>query len=49
VEGKMMGQINLVLIGQHSALAGLSTLLVALFEFSLGLYLIIKGFKPLPL
>jgi len=34
------------LIGQHSALAGLSALLVALFEFSLGLYLIIKGFKP---
>ncbi|MES2279062.1 MAG: DUF4386 domain-containing protein [Bacteroidota bacterium] len=34
------------LIGQHSVLAGLSALLVALFEFSLGLYLIIKGFKP---
>jgi hypothetical protein len=34
------------LIGQHSALAGLSALLVAVFEFSLGLYLIIKGFKP---
>jgi hypothetical protein len=34
------------LIGQHSALAGLSALLVALFEFSLGLYLIIKGFQP---
>lgn len=36
------------LIGQHSALAGLSAVLVALFEFSLGLYLIIKGFKNLP-
>jgi hypothetical protein len=34
------------LIGQHSALAGLSAVLVALFEFSLGIYLIIKGFKP---
>jgi hypothetical protein len=34
------------IIGQHSALAGLSALLVAIFEFSLGLYLIIKGFKP---
>jgi hypothetical protein len=34
------------LIGQHSVLAGLSALLVALFEFSVGLYLIIKGFKP---
>ncbi|MEO6849475.1 MAG: DUF4386 family protein, partial [Mucilaginibacter sp.] len=33
------------LIGQHSALAGLSALLVASFEFSLGLYLVIKGFK----
>lgn len=32
------------IIGQHSALAGLSAVLVALFEFSLGLYLIIKGF-----
>jgi hypothetical protein len=34
------------LVGQHSVLAGLSALLVALFEFSVGLYLIIKGFKP---
>jgi hypothetical protein len=34
------------LISQHSLLAGLSALLVALFEFSLGLYLVIKGFKP---
>lgn len=33
------------IIGQHSALAGLSALLVALFEFSLGVYLVIKGFK----
>ncbi|WP_295794922.1 DUF4386 domain-containing protein [Mucilaginibacter sp.] len=32
-------------IGQHSALAGLSAVLVALFEFSLGLYLVINGFK----
>jgi hypothetical protein len=38
--------IQFGLIGQHSVLAGLSALLVALFEFSLGLYLIIKGFKP---
>jgi Domain of unknown function (DUF4386) len=34
------------LIGQHSALAGLSAVLVALFEFSLGIYLVVKGFKP---
>ncbi len=31
-------------IEQHSPLAGLSAVLVALFEFSLGLYLVIKGF-----
>lgn len=34
------------IIGQRSALAGLSAVLVALFEFSLGIYLIVKGFKP---
>lgn len=33
-------------IGQHSALAGLSAVLVALFEFSLGIYLLLKGFRP---
>jgi hypothetical protein len=31
-------------IDQHGGLAGLSALLVALFEFSLGVWLIIKGF-----
>lgn len=35
-------------IGQHSVLAGLSALLVAVFEFSLGLYLVIKGFREVP-
>jgi hypothetical protein len=34
------------LIGQHSALAGLSAVLVAVFEFSLGIYLVVKGFRP---
>jgi hypothetical protein len=34
------------LIGQHTPLAGLSALLVALCEFSLGVWLIIKGFNP---
>jgi Domain of unknown function (DUF4386) len=34
------------LVGQHSSLAGLSALLVALFEFSLGVWLIVKGFNP---
>ncbi|CAN5389047.1 hypothetical protein BH10BAC3_BH10BAC3_19760 [soil metagenome] len=34
------------LIGQHSPLAGLSAVLVALFEFSLGIYLVVKGFRP---
>ena len=32
-------------IGQHTPLAGLSAVGVALFEFSLGIYLIAKGFK----
>ena len=34
------------LVGQHSSPAGLSALLVALFEFSLGIWLIVKGFNP---
>jgi hypothetical protein len=51
----MVGSVPLVVgyiailfgfIGQHSPLAGLAALLVALFEFSLGIYLIIKGFRP---
>ena len=33
-------------IQQHAALAGLSAVLVALFEFSLGIYLVVKGFRP---
>jgi Domain of unknown function (DUF4386) len=33
------------LVGQHAPLAGLSALLVALFEFSLGVWLIVKGFN----
>lgn len=37
------------LIGQHSPLAGLAALLVTLFEFSLGVWLIVKGFKPAPI
>lgn len=32
-------------IGQHSPLAGISAILVALFEFSLGLWLVFKGFN----
>jgi hypothetical protein len=32
-------------IERHSPLAGLSALLVALFEFSLGIYLVVKGFR----
>jgi hypothetical protein len=31
---------------QHDALPGMSAILVALFEFSLGVWLIIKGFNP---
>ncbi len=33
------------LVGQHAPLAGLSAILVALFEFSLGIWLIVKGFN----
>ncbi|PSR54504.1 DUF4386 domain-containing protein [Adhaeribacter arboris] len=33
-------------IEQHAPMAGLSALLVAVFEFSLGIYLVLKGFKP---
>ncbi len=34
------------LIGQHVPLAGLFAIPVALFEFSLGIRLVVKGFKP---
>jgi hypothetical protein len=34
------------LLEQREPLAGLSALFVAVFEFSLGIYLITKGFKP---
>jgi hypothetical protein len=33
------------LVGQHAALAGISALPVALFEFSLGVWLTVKGFN----
>jgi hypothetical protein len=34
------------LVGQHSGLAGLSAFPVAIFEFSLGVWLVVKGFNP---
>ncbi|CAN5787330.1 hypothetical protein BH11BAC3_BH11BAC3_47250 [soil metagenome] len=34
------------LIQRNSPIAGLAAVLVALFEFSLGIYLVVKGFKP---
>lgn len=34
-------------IDQHSPYAGVSALMVAVFEFSLGVYLVFKGFKKL--
>jgi Domain of unknown function (DUF4386) len=34
------------LLGQHAPLAGLSSIPVALFEFSLGVWLVVKGFQP---
>ena len=35
--------------GQKSAVAGLAALPIAVWEFSLGVYLIVKGFKPSPI
>jgi hypothetical protein len=35
--------------GQNSTPAALAALPVALFEFSLGVYLVVKGFKPSPI
>jgi hypothetical protein len=34
------------LLAQHAPLAGISAIPVALFEFSFGIYLIVKGFNP---
>ena len=36
-------------IEQRTPLAGLAALLVALFEFSLGIYLVVKGFRASPI
>src|SRR6266516_2175050 len=41
--------VMLGLIGQHAPLALLSALPVALFEFSLGVWLVVKGFNPSPI
>ena len=37
------------LIGQHAPFTALAAIPIALWEFSLGIYLTIKGFKPSPL
>jgi hypothetical protein len=37
------------LVDRVSALPGIAALPVALFEFSLGVYLTVKGFKPSPI
>ena len=37
------------LIGQYATLAALTALPVALFEFSLGVWLVVKGFNPSPI
>ena len=34
------------LIGQHASTAGLSGIPIAVWEFSLGVYLVVKGFRP---
>ena len=44
----LMGTFSVLfgLIGQREPLAALSAVPVAVFEFSLGIYLVVKGFKP---
>src|SRR5256884_3515241 len=37
------------LLGQHAPLAALSSIPVALFELSLGVWLVVKGFQPSPI
>jgi hypothetical protein len=37
------------LLGQHAPLASLSAVAVALFEFALGVWLVVKGFQPSPI
>ena len=37
------------LLGQHAPLASLSAVPVALFEFALGVWLVVKGFQPSPI
>ncbi len=37
------------LIGQHAGIEGLASLPVALFELSLGIWLVVKGFNPSPI
>ncbi len=37
------------LLGQVSALSALAAIPIALWEFSLGIYLVVKGFKPSPI
>ena len=37
------------LLGQHAPLAALSAIPVALFEFALGVWLVVKGFNPSPI
>ena len=36
-------------IGQHSTLAGVAALPIAAWEFSLGVWLVVKGFNPSPI
>ncbi|HTE01263.1 MAG TPA: DUF4386 domain-containing protein [Mucilaginibacter sp.] len=37
------------LIGQHAPSTALAAIPIALWEFSLGIYLVVKGFKPSPI
>jgi hypothetical protein len=48
----LIAAVIATLFGQHSSLTGLAALpvfLVAAWEFSLGMWLVVKGFKPSPI
>jgi hypothetical protein len=40
------GAVLFGLIGQHASTTGLIAIPIAVWEFSLGVYLVVKGFRP---
>ena len=47
VAGDIAGLFGL--IGQHAPSTALAAIPIALWEFSLGVWLVVKGFKPSPI